>query len=98
MSANYLLFLAIGRLLIFLGAKFIENNKIKMDFLNRLASCVLCSGVWVYTLLSFVSGYIVLDDWTNIFILSQVVTGCFSAYLMYLLENGWKSTHEVIIV
>lgn len=98
MSAGYLLFLAAGRLLIFLGVKFVTQNDIKIPFVQKLASCLLCSGVWVYTILSFVSGYRILEDWTVVPFLSQVITGCFSAYLMYLVEVGWKSTYEVIVV
>lgn len=98
MSAGYLLFLCIGRLLIFIGAKFVQINEIKIPFLQKLASCLLCSGVWVYTLFSFLTGYIILEDWTVVPILSQVITGCFSAYLVYLVESGWKSMNEVIII
>lgn len=98
MSAGYLLFLGIGRLLIFIGVKFVQINEIKIPFLQKLASCLLCSGTWVYTLLSFLAGYIILEEWAVVPILSQIITGCFSAYLVYLVESGWKSMYEVIII
>lgn len=98
MSGGYLLFLGIGRLLIFVADKFISQN-IRSEFLNRLSSCVLCSGVWVYSFLSLLTGYIVFEDWIPFVpVLSAVITGCFSAYLVYLVEQGWKATYEVVIV
>ena len=99
MTAGYLLFLVVGRLLIFFGNKFIGQNEIKIKFLNRLFSCPLCLGVWVYSVMSFLTGYYVFDDWTShIPILSEVAAGAFSSYLVYLVEAGFRSLHETIII
>lgn len=99
MSGGYLLFLAIGRLLIFLANKFISQNEMGIKFLNRLLSCVLCSGVWCYTILSFLTGYSVFGDWIPyVPVLSEFITGCASAYLVYMVEQGWKATNEVIVI
>lgn len=99
MTAEYLLFLVVGRLLIFIGKKFVEQNNIKIQFINRLFRCNLCLGVWVYTLMSWLTGYYVFHDWTSyIPVFAELAAGCFSSYLVYLVENGWKSLHEVIVV
>lgn len=99
MSAGYLLFLVVGRIFIFLGSKFVRDNEIKTKFLNRLLSCPLCLGVWVYTIMSFVTGYYVFEDFVSyIPLFSELAAGCFSALLVYYVEMGWRSLHEVVIV
>jgi hypothetical protein len=99
MTAGYLLFLIVGRLFIFLGNKFVENNEIKIKFLNKLLSCPLCLGVWVYTILSAITGYYVFEDFVSYkIIFSELAAGCFSAALVYYVEMGWRSLHEVIVV
>lgn len=97
MTAEYLLFLVIGRLLIFIGNKFVSQNEIKNKFINKLFSCNLCLGVWVYSLMSWLTGYYVFYDWTSyIPVFAELAAGCFSSYLVYLVEIGWRSLHEVI--
>jgi len=97
MTAGYLLFLVIGRLLIFFGNKF--ANEVKIKFLNRLLSCSLCSGWWIYSIMSWLTGYYVFEDWTSyIPVFSEIAAGAFSSYLVYLIETGYKSLHEVVIV
>lgn len=99
MSAGYILFLIVGRVLIFIGNKFAKQNEINIKFLNRLLSCPLCLGVWVYTIMSTLLRYYVFEDFAPyVPVLSELVAGCFSSALVYYLENGYKSLHEVIIV
>jgi hypothetical protein len=98
MTAGYLLFLLSGRLLIFFGNKFIKDNT-KNKFINNLLSCNLCSGFWIYSLLSWATGYYVFTDWISyVPAVSEIIAGSFSAYLVYLVENGWRALHEVIVV
>lgn len=97
MTAGYLLFLVIGRLLIFIGQKFVTQNEVKIKFINRLFACQLCLGVWVYTIMSAITRYYVFTDWTSyIPVFAELAAGCFSSYLVYLVETGWRSLHEVI--
>lgn len=98
MSGWYILFLVVGRLLIYLARKFVVTNDVKIGFIVRLTDCVLCSGTWVYTLLSLFTGYVILSDWTQIPLISNIVTGCVSAYLVFLLESGYRSQYEIIVI
>lgn len=98
MTAGYLLFLVTGRLLIFFGNKFIKDNT-ENKFINKLFSCNLCSGFWIYSILSGLTGYYVFYDWSPyIPVISEILAGAFSSYLVHLVENGWRALHEVIIV
>lgn len=99
MSAGYILFLIVGRVLIFIGNKFVKQNEINIKFLNRLLSCPLCLGVWVYTIMSALLRYYVFEDFAPYTpVLSELIAGCFSSALVYYLENGYKSLYEVIVV
>ena len=96
MTAGYLLFLVVGRLLVFLGMKFAGD--IKINFLNKLFSCSLCTGVWAYSIMSWLTGYYVFEDWAYIPVFSEIVTGALSSVLIYYLEMGWRAVHETLIV
>lgn len=98
MSAGYLIFLIVGRLLIYLGEKFAQQNDIKIKFLYKLLTCSLCSGVWLYTIMSLLTGCVIFEDWVYVPVFSEIVTGCFSAYVVYLMETGYKSLYEVVVV
>lgn len=99
MSSAYLLFLVLGRILIYIGNKFVQQNDIKIKFINRLFSCSLCLGVWVYTFMSITMQYYVFDDLAPyIPILSELMAGCFSSLVVYYFENGWKAIHETIVI
>ena len=99
MTAGYILFLVIGRILIFFGNKFVEQNEIKIKFLNRLFSCPLCLGVWVYTIMSFLTGYYVFGDWISyVPVLSELAAGCFSSLLVHLVVTGYKTLYEVVVI
>ncbi len=99
MTAGYLVFLVIGRLLVFFAMKFIKDNEVKNKFINRLFSCSLCTGWWVYTILSAVTGYFIFEDWSPyIPVLAELATGGFSAALVYYVEMGYKSLHETIVI
>ena len=99
MTTGFVLFLAFGRLLIFFGERFAKDNRIKIKFFHKLLSCSLCSGWWVYSILSFLTGYYIFPDWAGYMpIVSEVVTGSFSAYFVFLIEQGYKAIHEVVVI
>lgn len=99
MSASYLLFLVVGRVLIFIGTKFVEQNEVKIKFLNRLLSCPLCLGVWVYTIMSALLHYYVFTDFVHyIPVFSELAAGCFSSLLVHYVVTGYRSLHEVVVI
>jgi hypothetical protein len=59
----------------------------------------LCTGWWVYTILSAVTGYYIFTDWSPyIPVLAELATGAFSAALVYYTEMGWRSIHEIVVI
>jgi len=47
--------------------------------------------------MSWITGYYVFEDWSSyIPVFAELAAGAFSSYLVYLVENGWRSLHEVI--
>lgn len=91
-------FLVMGRIAIYIFEKFVNQNDIKIKFIKNLAQCLLCSGVWAYSLLAFAFTYSAFPDWKYVQFVSQIITGLFSAVLVFYLENGYKAVHEVLIV
>ena len=97
MTAEYLIYLGIGKLIIYLGQKFIHDTKI--TFVDRLFACDLCLGSWVYVALALCFKITILSDtMPYVAFLSQVVAGLFSSFLMHLIHLGWKEKFEVIII
>jgi hypothetical protein len=97
MNPEYLVFLAIGELLIFFGVKFAKDNEIKIKFFEKLLSCRLCLGVWVYTVLSAILRVQVFD-FMYVPALSELITGCVSSFMMFFFVIGWKSYNEIVVI
>ena len=100
MTIGFLVYVAIGKLLVFIGQKFLLDNLFQTpQFLKRLFSCDLCLGVWVYTLLSgILRVFLFTDVYGYVPLLSELITGCSISFLVHLLSLGWKSKFEVVIV
>ena len=98
MTAGFLFFLVVGRVLIFVGQKFASQNNIKIKFLHKLFSCNLCLGIWVYTIMSFLTGYHVFEDLRYMPVFAELATGCLASVFAFYLERGYRSVHEVIVV
>jgi len=97
MSSSFIIFLFVGKLLIFLAKKFTESNELK-GFIGRLFTCELCSGVWSFTILSLLLGENLFTDFFYVPLLSELITGGATSLMMHLLTLGWKSQFEVIVI
>lgn len=100
MDIWYIVYLALGRLFTFMAEKFtakIEKRFACASYVNQVLDCVLCSGFWAYLILSFLTGRVIFEDWISVPVFSNVATGAVSAYIWYLLENGYKSTQPIVI-
>lgn len=73
------------RKLPFIGGLFEEGR-----FLEQLWGCDFCLGFWVYTLLAFAFPVNYLNEYVNVPILSQALTGLISSFVMHLISIGWK--------
>ena len=95
MSLSFLIYLLVGKLLLFFGNKFAEDNNLD-GYIGRLLTCGLCGGFILYSVLSVLLGEILLREQFYVPILSQVVTGGLSSLLVHLVSLGWQAQFEVI--
>jgi len=95
MSVNFLIYLLVGKLIIFFSMKFVGDIEV-FGFVKKLLSCDLCWGFWVYSLLSFLLGEHLFVEIFYVPLLSEVTTGGLSSLLTHLITLGWKSKFEVI--
>lgn len=98
MSLSFLVFLVIGQLFVYLGMKFPPLAESRFSFVKRLWTCSLCSGVWVWTFLSFVMGEVLFREIFYVPFVSELATGGLVGFLMHIFILGWKSKFEVIVI
>ena len=92
----FLLFLLIGKLLIYLGMKFPPLSESRFEFVKRLWECQECSGVWVYTFLSFVMGEVLFVEYFYFPFVSELITGGISSFIVHLISLGWREKFTVV--
>jgi hypothetical protein len=90
MEISYLIYLIVGKVLIFFGMKFAEDNEIGNRFIRNLLSCGLCFGGWIFTALSFFLGVVLFRELFYFPIISQIFTGGISSLIVHLISVGWK--------
>lgn len=91
---NLILYILIGKLLIFLIQKFPFSKLFFIGrffgegrFLEQLFSCDLCLGVWVYTFLAFFFG---VNYFGFYFIgVTEFLVGATTSFIMHLITIGW---------
>lgn len=91
---NWIAFLLIGRLFIFLGQKFplpdfLERNK----KIKQWHECPLCFGVWVYAAFSWIMQVDVLQvlGISYIPLVSEFVTGGIVSFIVFIFSIGWQN-------
>ena len=97
MTINFLIYVALGKLLIYIGQKFLGNSK--SFFFNKLVNCDLCLGVWVYTILAGLYQIRLLEDvlW-YVPIASELITGIAVSFIVHLLSIGVREKFGTVIV
>lgn len=86
-----MLYVALGKLIVYLVQKFLGDRK--------FASCDLCVGVWVYAILAGLFQIRLLEDvYFYVPLVSEFITGCIVSYLVHLLTIGFKEKHLPVIV
>jgi hypothetical protein len=98
MEISFLLYLLVGKLLIYLGMKFPPLSESRFEFVKRLWECSECSGVWVYTFLSFVMGEVLFREIFYFPFVSELITGGISSFLVHLISIGWREKFLVVVV
>lgn len=100
---DWLIYAAIGRLLVFLWQKFPipEPKKTYISqFIYKLHLCDLCSGVWIYCILALVFGVDIVKDTFGFTqtIGGTLITGAITSFVVHIFVLGWKSKFEVVII
>ena len=94
MTTTGVVYLAIGKLLIYLIQKAPYKDYIKWGFLKDLVKCDLCLGWWVYFVLS-----VVLKQWWFFAyqpIISEIITCSTATFVMWIVSRGWDSQFREI--
>ena len=99
MTISFIVYVAIGKLLIYLGMRFPYLANSKFEFVRRLFECDLCVGCWAYFLLaSFLKVRLFDDVYVYVPLLSEIITGCATSFAMHLLSIGWREKFSTVII
>ena len=99
--AKWVLFLAIGRIVIHIWQQFHLPKAIqKIEWFRKLHECDLCSGVWIFTILSLFMGLDLLSVllFEYVPVVSEVVTGIVISWLVHIFILGWKAKYEIVVI
>lgn len=96
MDTKFFIFLLVGYLFVWLGMKFPPLSESKIVIVKRIWTCSLCSGVWVYTFLSYVMGEHLFGDLFYLPFISELATGGIISFLVFLIEIGFRERFQVI--
>ena len=91
-------FAVIGKLWIYLLRKFppFRNIMGKWEFSQELFDCDLCLGFWVYLFLS--PFFKIKIDKINNRLVSNTVLAAVTAFIMYLISEGWRNNFETVVI
>lgn len=101
---DYFIYCVIGRIIIYIIQKaspsylaLVKSEKWK-GFLTQLFGCDLCLGVWVYALVAGFLNVNVLYEYVYVPVLSEIITGIITSFLVWLIIDGWKGKFQIIWV
>lgn len=96
--SNWIIFLLLGRVLIYLWQQFPlpEINRT----IDKLHNCDLCSGVWIYGVLSFCMQLSLLEvlGFQYVPVVSEIVTGGMTSFVVWIFVAGWKEKFSDTLV
>ena len=99
MNDVQLLLIAIaGRLTIYALQKFPLARDIKGRFFAELISCDFCLGVWVYSVLSGLTRWVLFKDMFYVPVCSEILSGIVISFLVHIFAIGWQSRFGTIII
>lgn len=81
--------------MIFHLPKWAEN-----EWLMSLHSCDLCSGVWIYSALSFFLNFDLLKvfGFGYIPLVGAIITGIVVSWFMHIFILGWKAKYSIVVI
>lgn len=99
MAISFIVYVVVGKLLIFLGGKFPYFVNSKIEFIRKLFSCDLCLGCWVYFVLAVFLQVKLFDDvYVYVPFVSEIITGCATSFVVHLISIGWRERFSTVII
>lgn len=98
---DWLIYAALGRLIIFVIQSFPMPKKIKEHpFFGKLYACDFCLGVWVFSFMAFFVKIDLLTEFGFFYVpfVSEVVTGMFTSLFVHLVRLGWHTKFDVVVI
>lgn len=97
----WLFYLVVGKIIIHIWLQFhLPRFLKKSEWIGKLHECDLCSGVWVYSILSFFMGVGLLGatGFGEMPLLDSAVTGIVVSWLVHIFTLGWRAKYEVTVI
>lgn len=107
MLLQLVVFLLVGRLVIFVLQKFpfqkvpfigrlFEEGK----FLEQLFACSFCLGCWAYAILGHVFSVDIVVELFGVYIVAfnEILTGVIASFVVYIFGIGWQTRFGIIEV
>lgn len=97
----WVFYLVVGRIIIHIWMQFhLPKFAEKSEWMRQLHGCDLCSGVWIYSILSFFMGVDLLQvtGFGYIPVVGSVITGIVVSWLVHVFILGWKAKYEVTVI
>lgn len=93
MISTYLVACGVGKLLMYLWSitPYAEWIGKKSKFFEKLFTCHLCLGVWIFSFLAWAMQVNVLDKFIYIPVVSEIITGGVTSFLVFLMSEGWNA-------
>jgi hypothetical protein len=97
-DVQLILLILVGKTCIYTIQKFPLVQKIKMPFLNRLFSCPLCLGVWVYFFLAVLFRVALFKSVFYFPVVSELVTGAIVSLAVHLFSIGFQEVFGTLVI
>ncbi len=92
-------YIAIGKLSIYFIQIFPPIQILyKWKYLEKLLSCDLCLGTWVFAFYAWTFKINFMQEWFYVPILCEIVTGAIASFIVHLVSIGWKDKFGVFEV
>lgn len=91
-------FAVFGKILLYLVQNFIPAQDLagKSVYVEKLFSCDLCLGTWLFSLLAYLVGYDAFELGERKSPIRFFLTGAFISFITHLVSIGWRDKFNVI--
>jgi hypothetical protein len=97
----WVFYLVIGKIIIHIWLQFhLPKFLQKSEWFSKLHECDLCSGVWIYFILSAVMGIGLLEvtGFGNYPLIDSIITGIVTSWVVHIFSLGWKAKYSITVI